>query len=350
MHVIKLTNGKQDNTFKYSFNTNTNIDDNDNLDKSDKLTMAEKACKSSDYRIRRRGRNRRHVNKVHQSVLKIFSTNAAGLVNGKIDSLKSEVINTGANLVTVQETHFRKKGKLKLPDFISFEAIRTKKGGGTLIAAHVDLNPKLIVEYSDDFELLVVEIETKERTIRIISGYGPQENLEEDKRVPFFLALETEVEKAELQGKSIVIELDANSKLGHKYIPKDPHMISPNGVLLAGVIDRHALIVANGSDKSIGNITRKRTTKYRVEESVIDVVLLSHDMMKHFVSFHVDEDKKHVLTRVTNTKKGVKIKESDHNVLQTTFNLEVLEHIEKDKTEIYNLKNAENQKRFKEYT
>ena len=290
------------------------------------------------------------MNKVHQSILKIFSTNAAGLVNGKIDSLKSEVINTGANLVTVQETHFRKKGKLKLPDFISFEAIRTKKGGGTLIAAHVDLNPKLIVEYSDDFELLVVEIETKERTIRIISGYGPQENLEEDKRVPFFLALETEVEKAELLGKSIVIELDANSKLGHKYIPKDPHMISPNGILLAGVIDRHALIVANGSDKSIGNITRKRTTKYRVEESVIDVVLLSHDMMKHFVSFHVDEDKKHVLTRVTNTKKGVKIKENYHNVLQTTFNLEVLEHIDKDQTEIYNLKNAENQKRFKEYT
>ena len=105
------------------------------------------------------------MNKVHQSILKIFSTNAAGLVNGKIYSLKSEVINTGANLVTVQETHFRKKGKLKLPDFISFEAIRTKKGGGTLIAAHVDLNPKLIVEYSDDFELLVVEIETKERTI-----------------------------------------------------------------------------------------------------------------------------------------------------------------------------------------
>ena len=42
MRVIQLTNGKQDNTFMYSFNTNTNIDDNDNLEKSDKLTMAEK--------------------------------------------------------------------------------------------------------------------------------------------------------------------------------------------------------------------------------------------------------------------------------------------------------------------
>ena len=36
-------------------------------------------------------------------------------------------------------------------------------------------------------------LETKENSIRIISGYGPQENWEEEKRLPFFLALEIEI-------------------------------------------------------------------------------------------------------------------------------------------------------------
>ena len=91
----------------------------------------------------------------------------------------------------------------------------------------------------------------------------------------FFLALETEVERAELAGKSVIIEIDANSKLGEKYIPSDPHQISPNGQLLAGIIERHALFVANGSDRSKGIVTRRRITKYRKEESAIDIVLFS---------------------------------------------------------------------------
>ena len=119
-----------------------------------------------------------------------------------------------SNLITVQETHFRNKGKFQIPNFITFESIRSKKGGGTLIAAHKDLIPKLIEEYSEEFELLVIEVATKEKEVRVITGYGPQENLEEEKRIPFFLALECEIEKAELKGKSTFIELDANSKMG----------------------------------------------------------------------------------------------------------------------------------------
>ena len=94
-------------------------------------------------------------------------------------------------------------------EFVIFESIRKKKGGGTLIAAHEDFDPKLIEEYSDDFELLVVEINTQERSIRVITGYGPQENWEEGKRLPFFMALETEIERAELAGKSVIVEMDA---------------------------------------------------------------------------------------------------------------------------------------------
>ena len=78
--------------------------------------------------------------------LKIFSTNAASVINGKRESLKSEVLCAKSNVITLQETHARKKGSIQIPNFIVFEAIRTKKGGGTLIAAHEDLNPKMISE------------------------------------------------------------------------------------------------------------------------------------------------------------------------------------------------------------
>ena len=41
-------------------------------------------------------------------------------------------------------------------------------------------------------------------------------------------SLEAEVIKAELAGKSVVIEMDSNSKLGTNYIPNDPNPMSQN--------------------------------------------------------------------------------------------------------------------------
>ena len=150
-----------------------------------------------------RTRKTRQVNNKCSSNLKVFATNGAGVVGGKIESLKAEVLNTKSNVVTVQETHATTKGKNQMNNFVSFETIRKKKGGGTLIAIHKDLNPKLIEEYNKEFELLVVEVEVKGKEIHVISGCGPQENWLEENRMPFFIALETEIEKACLAGKFI---------------------------------------------------------------------------------------------------------------------------------------------------
>ena len=215
----------------------------------------------------------------------MFSSNAAGLVKGKLDSLNSEVKATSSNIVTIQETHSVRKGKIKMPDdFVIFEAIRPAKHGGTMRAIKEDLNPCLIEEYSNPFELLVVEIQTQNRAIRIITGCGPQENWEEDRRRPFFLALEAEIVKAELFGKSVIIEMDSNSKLGTHYIPNNPHDISPNGKILANIIDRHALIVVNGTKLCKGLITRQRDTRKRSERSCIDIVPISSDLGKELTS------------------------------------------------------------------
>ena len=289
-------------------------------------------------------------NKVIDSIT-IFSTNAAGVVTGKADSLINEVKSTRANVVTLQETHSQCKGRVKLPaNFVVFEAIRKAKNGGILCAVDENLRPKLVEEYNDPFELLVVEVEAKNKNIRIITGCGPQENWDEDKRMPFFVTLEAEIVKSELAGRSIIIEMDANAKLGPQYIHKDPHGISPNGKILANIIERHALVVANGTTRCSGTITRRRVTKNRTEESCIDIVMFSSDMSNSFMSLNIDEAKNHVLTKITKSKKGTTVKESDHNVLVTKFNDIYAHENVKEKVEVYNLKNSECQAKFKEFT
>ena len=44
-------------------------------------------------------------------LLKLFSTNGAGVINGKVTSLQNEVKATRATVVTVQETHCKRKRK-----------------------------------------------------------------------------------------------------------------------------------------------------------------------------------------------------------------------------------------------
>ena len=76
-----------------------------------------------------------------------------------------------------------------------------KHNGGTLIGAHKSLDPILIEEYSDEFELFVVEVKLGGKDVRIISGYGPQENWKMEDKMPFFRSLEEEIIKAQFNGK-----------------------------------------------------------------------------------------------------------------------------------------------------
>ena len=106
------------------------------------------------------------------------------------------------------------------------------------------------------------------------------------------MSLEEEIVKALSEGKSLIIEMDANSKLGKEFIENDPKPMSGNSKILAGILNRHALCVANGlKEKVHWVITRKRTTKNSTEESAIDLVIVSSDMIEHVVNVHIDEKK-----------------------------------------------------------
>ena len=198
----------------------------------------------------------------------------------KLNSLKVELKRTQSKIFNLQETHFSRKGKFQMLDWHIFETIR-KKEHGSMVGVHVDLDPVLISEHNEDFEMLVVQVKTVTKEIRLISGYGPQETQTPDQRMPFFSKLEEEIVSAKLAKKSVIIQADANSKLGKEFIPNDPHPQSPNGEVLAAIIKRNALVVVNSLEgKCKGLITRKRITEDGIEESVIDFLIVSQDLVE----------------------------------------------------------------------
>ena len=114
-----------------------------------------------------------------------------------------------------------------------------------MLGVHVSHKPVLISEYSELFELLLVLVEMGSKQISMMPGYGPQENLDLNKRMPFFSVLEEEVVRAKVANKSLIIQLDANSKLGKKLIPGDPHDQTPNEAALDAIVNQNALTVVN---------------------------------------------------------------------------------------------------------
>ena len=270
-----------------------------------------------------------------------------------MESLLDNMNILNAGIVTLQETHFSKKGKFndKLSEFEVFEAIRRKVKGGTAIIVHKSLKPVLIEEYADEFELIVVEVKLGSKHVRIISGYGPQENWTKENRMPFFNALEQEVNKAKLNNKAVIIQMDANSKLGPKVIKGDPHNESENGKLLNDIINRNALVVINAQEKKCsGKITRMRSTGRVEEKSIIDFVIACDEGAEIIESMIIDEERKFVLARFTKTKNNSKVKESDHNSIITNVKARWDKTDVPKRQESYNFKNKESLQKFKEMT
>ena len=126
-----------------------------------------------------------------------------------------------------------------------------------MLCVHVSHQPVLISEYCDKFEMIVVEIKVSNQDIRIIAAYGPQENLDVDERMPFFATLEQEIVSANMSNKSIMVQMDANSKLRSSIVPKDGHNQTANGTTLADIIARNALVVVNSLNQKVKDVSQE---------------------------------------------------------------------------------------------
>ena len=235
--------------------------------------MASRFKKSIKVRKTRRGRGSRNSK---CKKLTLFGNNINGL-NGKWESLLSalEYLNS-PSCILVQETKVKAQFLRKIKGYEIFNKPRKgKDGGGLLTIIHNDLDPAIVPLENDSSEILVVEIHVGSQTIRVINAYGPQEYDCKDKISDFWLNLEQEIVRAKNSGCSVLIEMDANAKLGKNMIPNDPNDLSNNGKFLLDLLDRQNLDCLNMSRLCKGTITRHRQTILGIERSVLDYVIAS---------------------------------------------------------------------------
>ena len=167
----------------------------------------------------------------------------------------------------------------------------------------------------------------------------------------FWEKIEQEVVAAQNEKCMILIELDANAKLGSQLIRNDPNKMSENGRLLKNLIDRPSLEVLNNSPLCEGTITRYRVTKNSEEKSVIDYIITCDKLRVFLEKMTIDDKRDVTLTKYATTKGRKQIVKSDHNILYAKFSIQY-DNIawRRPRKEVFNLKYPECQAKFKEVT
>ena len=262
-------------------------------------------------------------------------------------SLKSKIEKFDPGCVFIQETKLYKKGQVKFEGYEAFEQVRkSRSGGGLLLMVRKSFDPVLIHEGDEDNEILVVQGKVGKLNIRFINAYGPQEDDPSDHIMGFYEKLEEQIVLAIDDGCGIIIECDANAKLGDKIIQNDPNSQSNNGDLLWSLVNRNNLTVLNSLDICCGTITRHRVTKCSEEKAVLDYFIVCDKMLKHVTKMDIDEQRTDVLTKYAGRSGNPKLVPSDHNLLVSHFNIEYKKELISSRVEIFDFKNSECQKKF----
>ena len=261
-----------------------------------------KSTPVSKSKIRRGKGKRKHNGENINRELSIWGNNSNGL-KAKLRSLRANLEQFDfPSCVTLQETKLRQTNLIKIEGYKVFETVRTGLGGGLLTAVIEELEPVLISEGEDDAEILVVQIKVGNQSIRIINCYGPQEDEDSAVKINFWKTLENEIISAYDHNCLILVQMDANAKVGVDVIKGDPHKQSENGYFLMEMLKRQNLSLLNGSDQCKGTITRHRKTINGEEKSILDYILVCQGLLGHFVEMFIDEERLHTLTKYATTK------------------------------------------------
>ncbi len=182
----------------------------------------------------------------------------------KMDSLKSIIENIHPDVVTLNELKVGNPGKVQgFFKELGYDLLIRVRGGIAVAAlekfkivnATTSNNPKIISGLISGLN------------IRIIAGYGPQENVIKEDRQGFFDELSTEMQKAKDVGNNPILIGDLNSKIERL---EEVQAMSSNGEMLLELLDYHELKVLNFDSKTTGYWTRVQTVCKKEVKSVLD--------------------------------------------------------------------------------
>ena len=291
---------------------------------------------------RRSKKKKQKINNDKMCNFSIVGSNTAGLKAKRISLLNLIKSFNFPSCITLQETKLRNSGKFKISNYQVFEKLRSGQGGGLLTAIDQDLEPVLIQAANEEAEILVVQCRIGDKSIRVINGYGPQESDSPAQKLTFWQALEQEVISAKNENCFVLLELDANAKLGSEIIKNDPNTLSENGELLKDFLDRESLMLMNTSPLCQGVVTRHRTTVNGEEKSVIDFIITCDKLAEYLEVMLIDEKRLFALTKYASQKGRKKIIKSDHNILYAKFSIKYNKCSKKAPQKvIFNFKNSE---------
>ena len=227
---------------------------------------------------------------------------------------------------------------------------QNRQGGGLAVGIENNIESTLIREGDDNIEALSIQIVLKQLPVRIIVGYGPQENYNMDKKIQFWNFIEQEINEAELAEHGIILQIDGNLHAGPGLVKNDPNPINRNRKLFMEFLKRNnSLIVLNSLESCKGVITRRRMLENRIEQAVLDFFLINEKLRPFFKELIIDEEKEYGLCNLAQIKKNKKIIESDHNSLICAFNIEI-NKIKPVREEMFNLRSNKCQEEFKKAT
>ena len=134
--------------------------------------------------------------------------------------------------------------------------------------------------------------------------------------------------------------MDGNLWAGEEVVKGDPNKCNNNGKLFKEFLSQHPdLTVVNSLEVCEGKITRRRITKKKKEEAILDFFIVCKKIAVFINKLIIDEEKEFPLSRYTKAGK----KHSDHTTM--ILNLDIEYHLKKpDRKELFNFKNIECQK------
>ena len=225
---------------------------------------------------------------------KILYNNIRG-IKSKKKSLEQIIEEEDPTIIGITETKLNKDDLFEIDGYTTKRVDRTSDGGGVLIAYKKCFKklPLVVREEKAEEEMLWIKIDNGITKLRVGIVYMPQEK---DVKVStiqgIYKKIECEIEKANINGETVILMGDMNCKIGKSLIKNNTDEVSKGGRVLLSLCKKMNLAVINGMECTTGLWTRKEWKNGKEEKSVLDYILTKKEDIEVIKKLAVDENKR----------------------------------------------------------